>query len=90
VLKSEGGTKEYSLLKYKIVLKLVKVLMFVLVVETIEEAIYEQNVLGVVRVNTSEETKEATVEIPTGRIVAGKKFVDTRAKRLLKYVSPSR
>lgn len=90
VLVFGGGKKEYSVLRYKRLLRELRVLMFPLLVETIVEAIYEQNVLGVSRVRTNEETKEATVETPTGRISVGKAFVDTRDKRLLKYVSPSR
>jgi hypothetical protein len=68
------------------VLRDIRVLMFPLLVEATEEDRYEQNIVGVSRDNTNEETKEATVEIPRGRITSGKVFKDTSSKRLLKYV----
>ena len=45
---------------------MVRVLRFESEIVLIDDARYEQNVLGVLRVRTREEIKEATVETPTG------------------------
>ena len=79
-----GGKYEYFALEFTRVVKPLRVLIAGIDIVLNEEVKNEQNVLGVSRLNTKEETKKPTVEMPTGRIVDGNVFVETLFNTVLK------
>ena len=84
VLTFGGGKYEYLALEFTCSVRPVRELN-----DDIERVLNDdvknaQNVLGVVKLSTKEDTKEPTVEMPTGRIVDGNRFTETSFNTVLK------
>ena len=84
VLTFGGGKYEYLALELTCIVKPLRELRDSVESVLNDEVTNWQNVLGVFKLRTKEDTKEPTVETPTGRMVNGKRFTETSFNTVLR------